>query len=472
MATLSGLLAALALPPAGAAELLSDRLVLMEADGRSHTVQHTLFSDAVPATLQLPGSVIPQRVVFGGPERLTFRSAWEARPDRLALWSGSAFARYRHQYGDAVRNLSNGAWRLSVSSLPSGLSIELDEATSDAAANAAANAAAIAASESATVSADVTPTRIDIASTWVFPSDVEVLDWQAGSASAGEWTFEDNSLGWQQRGTDPVALTITYRSRSDAAALADAFATDDPSTAPAAPPDEPATPPEPPVTNVPLADASPIDGRNDSAGQAESRAALSDASPAAAQLAVSEDRAETRADARPDAGPDAGPDLDIDTDGDGVADAQDVCIGSVKLARIEPNAPEDSDAAPLPGCKGASRVVLEGISFDVGQSWLDPSARSVLDRVAAALIAMPGRDHEIAAHTDSQGRWTNNLALSQRRARAVRQYLLLRGVPAGSLSSTGHGESRPITENLTAQGRRENRRIELGPLPAGGPVDR
>ena len=384
-----------ALQPVLADELLSDRVTVIEADGRTHTVQHTLFSDAVLATLKLPGSVVPLRVAFGGPERLTFQSAWEARSEQIALWSGSAFVRYRHQYGEAVERLSDGAWRLRASSFPPGLSIESPEAASGS-----------------------DPVRIDLASTWVFPSDMDVLDWQADAAADGEWTFEDNSIGWQQRGTEPVGLTITYRSRSEAMPLADSLA---PVTAPAPASDRPAT-------GLPQASAQEV---------------------RASQVGG-----------------------DVDTDADEVVDAMDVCIGPIIPALAEPNAADDVDVSPLPGCDGASRVVLTGIGFDVGQSQLDESARRVLDRVANALMSMPGdSNHEIAAHTDSQGRWPNNLALSKRRARAVRQYLLLRGVPAGSLSATGYGETRPISDNSTATGRRENRRIELGPLSPNAPVD-
>ena len=97
------------------AEAFSDLLVALESDGRSHTVQHTLATEKELLIVDMPGSVIPQDVRFMGPEKDTFRYAHTKRPGRIALWSGSAFARYHHQYGSAVEQTETGTFVLTLS---------------------------------------------------------------------------------------------------------------------------------------------------------------------------------------------------------------------------------------------------------------------------------------------------------------------------------------------------------------------
>lgn len=68
---------------------------------------------------------------------------------------------------------------------------------------------------------------------------------------------------------------------------------------------------------------------------------------------------------------------------------------------------------------------------------------------------------EIAGHTDEQGDAAYNQGLSQRRADAVRSYLTSKGVDASRLSGAGYGETQPVADNTTSEGRAQNRRVEL-----------
>ena len=107
------------------------------------------------------------------------------------------------------------------------------------------------------------------------------------------------------------------------------------------------------------------------------------------------------------------------------------------------------------------RMTLEGIEFDSGSDRLRPTSDSTLRQVAAVLVAKPDLRVEVEGHTDDQGEDAANLALSQRRAKAVLDRLVALGVPASRLSSAGYGASRPIASNETPAGRQRNRRVEL-----------
>jgi OOP family OmpA-OmpF porin len=77
------------------------------------------------------------------------------------------------------------------------------------------------------------------------------------------------------------------------------------------------------------------------------------------------------------------------------------------------------------------------------------------------LTSNPDARVAIEGHTDAQGDEASNLALSESRAEAVRDYLVSQGIAADRLETAGFGESRPIASNDTAEGRAENRRIEF-----------
>ncbi|HTV18442.1 MAG TPA: OmpA family protein [Polyangiaceae bacterium] len=116
--------------------------------------------------------------------------------------------------------------------------------------------------------------------------------------------------------------------------------------------------------------------------------------------------------------------------------------------------------------EGRMIISLSGVLFETGGNQLSAPAQSKLDTVAQALAAYPDRNIVIEGHTDAKGSDTTNQELSQRRADAVRTYLEARGVPAERMRSIGRGESDPIASNDTAEGRANNRRVEVIVEPA------
>ncbi len=106
-------------------------------------------------------------------------------------------------------------------------------------------------------------------------------------------------------------------------------------------------------------------------------------------------------------------------------------------------------------------VNVSDVLFDTGQHTLKPGAREKLARVAGILLAHPDLTLEVDGHTDSVGDDAYNLALSERRADAVRGYLVQQGIPASTIVSRGFGEAQPVASNDIAAGRQQNRRVEL-----------
>jgi outer membrane protein OmpA-like peptidoglycan-associated protein len=107
-------------------------------------------------------------------------------------------------------------------------------------------------------------------------------------------------------------------------------------------------------------------------------------------------------------------------------------------------------------------ITLSGsVLFRSGESTLMPGAQTRLDQVADALLASGGRNVVVEGFTDSQGSDQYNLDLSQRRAEAVRDYIVQRGYDGARIQARGIGEDRPIADNTTAEGRANNRRVEL-----------
>lgn len=144
-----------------------------------------------------------------------------------------------------------------------------------------------------------------------------------------------------------------------------------------------------------------------------------------------------------------------DTDGDGVVDLDDEC-------------PNEMGAAGNNGCPGISAEVQEELmrvfeNLQFGNNSSDIATESLDD--LEVLYQIMARDENlmlsIEGHTDSRGAAEYNLQLSQSRADAVKTYLVEKGIDASRITATGYGETQPVDTNETAEGRNNNRRVEL-----------
>lgn len=169
-----------------------------------------------------------------------------------------------------------------------------------------------------------------------------------------------------------------------------------------------------------------------------------------------------------------------DLDGDGIRDDVDQCPGTASGAAIDargcardgdqdgianhrdrcPNTPADAKVDD-DGCEVIEIIELRGVNFASNSDRLLRGAEQILDDAATWLKQRPDLLVEVAGHTDSAGNDQLNLGLSERRAYTVRDYLISRGVSPASLTARGYGESEPIADNVTAEGKAENRRVEL-----------
>jgi len=106
-------------------------------------------------------------------------------------------------------------------------------------------------------------------------------------------------------------------------------------------------------------------------------------------------------------------------------------------------------------------VNLSDVVFDTGKSTLRPGAREKLAKISGVVLAYPDLRLAIEGNTDSVGGDAMNQRLSEQRADSVRDYLLHETIPAASMTSRGFGKTQPVATNDTAEGRQQNRRVEL-----------
>jgi len=109
----------------------------------------------------------------------------------------------------------------------------------------------------------------------------------------------------------------------------------------------------------------------------------------------------------------------------------------------------------------SDKWVLVGVNFDFNSAKITAESYPILLDAVKTLLKNPNLIVEIQGYTDNIGSEQYNLKLSQRRAEAVRTYLISKGVSANRLRAVGYGESRPVADNKTAEGRAMNRRIEF-----------
>lgn len=106
--------------------------------------------------------------------------------------------------------------------------------------------------------------------------------------------------------------------------------------------------------------------------------------------------------------------------------------------------------------------ITEVVQFETNKAVLLPQSEELLKEVAEALKEYPAIEQvEVEGHTDSQGNDKSNLKLSEARAKAVRDFLIGQGIDGGRLVPKGYGETKPVADNETEEGRFKNRRVEF-----------
>jgi OOP family OmpA-OmpF porin len=184
-----------------------------------------------------------------------------------------------------------------------------------------------------------------------------------------------------------------------------------------------------------------------------------------------------------------------DTDKDGLLDEQDSCPSEAGIPELKgcpakdkdndtvadhlDNCPSEAGVVDNAGCPAAQKqqaAIKQGrielkdtVYFDTAKATIQRRSFKLLDQVAKILIEHPELEKVlIEGHTDSQGKAESNRKLSQRRAEAVRSYLIKKGVAAERLEAKGFGPDRPIADNDTAKGRAANRRVDFITQPGEG----
>ena len=147
--------------------------------------------------------------------------------------------------------------------------------------------------------------------------------------------------------------------------------------------------------------------------------------------------------------------LPKDGDGDGVNDDADRCPSTPSGVEV------DAEGCQVLFEPARKTLILEGVNFETGKSTLTPESETILNGVAESLVANDSIRVEVVGHTDNTGGLALNRRLSQARAEAVRQYLASRGVAEDRLRARGMGPDQPVASNRTAEGRAQNRRVEL-----------
>jgi outer membrane protein OmpA-like peptidoglycan-associated protein len=107
------------------------------------------------------------------------------------------------------------------------------------------------------------------------------------------------------------------------------------------------------------------------------------------------------------------------------------------------------------------KFITRAIKFDVNKSTLKPESITILKMIQQFMVENPSVSFEIGGHTDGDGDDNYNLRLSQQRADAVKNQLVSMGINASRLTTKGYGETKPISENTSPEGKANNRRVEF-----------
>lgn len=108
-----------------------------------------------------------------------------------------------------------------------------------------------------------------------------------------------------------------------------------------------------------------------------------------------------------------------------------------------------------------TKIITHGINFDIDRATIKPESMGTLNMIVKVLIENPDLKFEIGGHTDNTGAAVHNQSLSQKRANAVKTQLITMGVDGTRLTSKGFGDTKPIADNSTNEGKAQNRRVEF-----------
>ncbi|MCX5783647.1 MAG: OmpA family protein [Elusimicrobia bacterium] len=145
-----------------------------------------------------------------------------------------------------------------------------------------------------------------------------------------------------------------------------------------------------------------------------------------------------------------------DADADGVYDDKDECPQTPAGTAVdEKGCPVGTKALPV------DEWILKGITFKIDSDIITDEGKLALDEAVGILAPRTAVRVEIAGHTDNTGSPDYNMALSGRRAESVKKYLVEKGIAADRLETKGYGDTQPIADNKTREGRSTNRRIEF-----------
>jgi outer membrane protein OmpA-like peptidoglycan-associated protein len=121
-----------------------------------------------------------------------------------------------------------------------------------------------------------------------------------------------------------------------------------------------------------------------------------------------------------------------------------------------------SEAAQVTREGNLLAITLKGdVTFDTDSTVVRPGLHNEIDRIAQVMVQYPETQIIVQGHTDSTGGAEYNQNLSERRAEAVKNLIIQRGVSPYRITSIGYGESQPVATNATAVGRQMNRRVEI-----------
>ncbi|MCC6202993.1 MAG: OmpA family protein [Gammaproteobacteria bacterium] len=141
-----------------------------------------------------------------------------------------------------------------------------------------------------------------------------------------------------------------------------------------------------------------------------------------------------------------------DSDGDGVLDTTDACPNTPRGTRV------DNRGCPV---AGQTLLRLEGVTFAYDSATLTADAKTTLDKAVPMLKDNASVRVNVDGHTDSRGSEQYNQSLSQRRAQAVVDYLIEKGIARDQLTARGFGESAPVAANDSEANMARNRRVEF-----------